>query len=269
VLLERDIGPRHADIAPLLDDLALVSVERGDPSTASGLQRRALVLRTAALGVGHPQVALTLEHLAETKRREGRLEEALLFAHRALATYEGLYGARHPDVARVLGRIGAIHRERGDARAADLYLGRALDIVDPDGAHRLNADDGGISGSPGASLLADVFAEMGVLRGRQGRFRIARRFLARAFRLYDGASNASPRQAEILLEMARTYRLEARRRMALAHLRVGLRLADELPRIPAVKAAIHEALGDWYAQAGMIAQADRHRSSARDLLAGS
>lgn len=257
LLLERAVGSRHEDIAPILDRLAVVSLELGDLQQAAAFEDRAIMIRTAAYGVDDPRVALNLEDLADVKMMEGRLDEAMRLARRVLALRQRTVGDRGAYVARALGRIGAIYREGGNLRLADLYLKRALELIGPDVLHARVDRDSGRTLLTRAREAARILTEAGVLRSEQGRYGAARRLLVCSFQLYTGQFDAAARQAEVLWRLAETYRREGRYRMALTHLRISLRLSQEVPRSPAAEARIREARDTVRREAGMEQRASR------------
>ncbi len=91
-VLERTLGPGHADTAWARRNLAdrLVELERFDEARAEA--ERALVGSEADFGRDHPYVASSAIALAQVMRELGRLDEALALDDRALAV-----GRAHPE----------------------------------------------------------------------------------------------------------------------------------------------------------------------------
>src|SRR5207245_9006927 len=64
---EKELGPDHAQVGRVLDDLGWLRHLRGDPAGGTPLLERALAIEEKALGADHPGVAETLARLAIVK----------------------------------------------------------------------------------------------------------------------------------------------------------------------------------------------------------
>ena len=69
---EAAYGPDHPDVAPDLNNLALILRDLGQPEQARPLQERALAIDEAAYGPDHPNVATDLSNLALILRDLGQ-----------------------------------------------------------------------------------------------------------------------------------------------------------------------------------------------------
>ena len=56
----------------MLNGLATIELERGHPTDAGQLYRRALVIKERVLGPGHPEIGVLLNNLAVTYRQTGQ-----------------------------------------------------------------------------------------------------------------------------------------------------------------------------------------------------
>ncbi len=110
-----------------INNLGVLSLNRGEDSAAEALFRRALELYEA-LGDETPQVSSTLNNLATALLYRGAFDEAEAFYRRGLEIRQRNLGRDHPDVATSLLGLGALQFARGDEAAAEPLLREALDI---------------------------------------------------------------------------------------------------------------------------------------------
>ncbi|CAN0277376.1 unnamed protein product, partial [Ascophyllum nodosum] len=61
---EEVLGPRHPDVASILNNLASLLESQGKYDDAEPLYKRALTIREEVLGPRHPKVAFILNNLA-------------------------------------------------------------------------------------------------------------------------------------------------------------------------------------------------------------
>jgi len=130
-LLRRALDPPPAEAAPraqILHDLADLHHERGEFAPADSLYRRAVALRTAALGAEHPLVAVSLRRRAGLLRLRGEWEEAEALLRRTLETFRVARGPRHPEVARTLSDLSVLLWHRGRRSEAETAIREALAI---------------------------------------------------------------------------------------------------------------------------------------------
>ncbi|HTI26999.1 MAG TPA: FxSxx-COOH system tetratricopeptide repeat protein, partial [Kutzneria sp.] len=133
------------DLAELLDATAVYEAVQRRAADAELLQRRALAITEAALGLDHPDTAIRLNNLAGSLWELGRAADAEPLQRRALAITEGALGPDHPDTAMMLDSLAVSLRALGRAADAEPLQRRALAITEatlgldhPDTAIRLN-----------------------------------------------------------------------------------------------------------------------------------
>jgi tetratricopeptide (TPR) repeat protein len=112
VLLERALhigeiayGADHSHVAAILNNLAWVLEDLGEPATARRLCVRSLHIYETAYGPDHPEVATALNTLAAALRMRGELVAGRSLLERALRIRETAYGADHPLVAITLNHL--------------------------------------------------------------------------------------------------------------------------------------------------------------------
>jgi serine/threonine-protein kinase len=102
---ERMLGPDHPVVSDPLNNLALVSGERGDFETELALLQRAQSIKERAYGPDHPEVATGLSNLAGTYDNLNRFAEALPLAERSLGIQER---ASAPDALSIAYSLSAL-----------------------------------------------------------------------------------------------------------------------------------------------------------------
>jgi tetratricopeptide (TPR) repeat protein len=108
-LAERDIGPDHPDLCPILEGLAELRIGDGDPQEAEPLYKRSLAIKERAFGPDHPVVAESLDNLAAYYEDLGQDAKAVTAYERLLAIREKSSGPEHPQVATVLDKIARLY----------------------------------------------------------------------------------------------------------------------------------------------------------------
>jgi tetratricopeptide (TPR) repeat protein len=118
-LVEAMRGADHPDVAAVLNNLALVHLDAGDPAAARPLLQRAEAIVTAGPDAERDPMRATLAtNLGWTARLEHRHDEARTQLERALAIGRATRGDRHPAQAYALDQLGALERELGHFDAA-------------------------------------------------------------------------------------------------------------------------------------------------------
>ena len=124
---ERELGPKHPEVAVSLYSLADMFIRKRELSTAEPLLRRALEIRVAAFGPDHPLVADTLDRLAFVCASQNNVSEATAFNDRALAIRQRIFGEQSRPVANSLyGRAISLGHQ-GKYREAEETAQRALE----------------------------------------------------------------------------------------------------------------------------------------------
>ncbi|NVM21890.1 MAG: tetratricopeptide repeat protein [Desulfobacterales bacterium] len=119
---ERVLGSRHADVATILNNLAMLYLSLGNYAQAEPMCKRALRIMKRSFGFGHPNVAVSLNNLAGVYHGLGDYVKAEALYKRALAINEKAFGSEHPDVATNLNNLAGLYRDLGEyAKAASLY----------------------------------------------------------------------------------------------------------------------------------------------------
>jgi CHAT domain-containing protein/tetratricopeptide (TPR) repeat protein len=142
-LTERQLGPNHTRVAPVLNNLAELYQAQGRYAEAEPLYERAIAIAEKTLGPDHPDVGKRFGNLAVMYLIQGRYAEAEPLLKRALVIDEKALGLDHPDVGRDLNNLAALYVDQGRyVEAEPLYkCGLAIDekTLGPD--HRDVATD--------------------------------------------------------------------------------------------------------------------------------
>ena len=124
----RDPARRRAGRQPRrsrdLHNLGGIEHARARYADGEPLARRAVALRTRALGPRHPAVAADVAALAAIVEARGRLTEAARLYRRALAVFRRVYGARSYEVGVNLAGLAGVFQARGRAAQAERVTGR-------------------------------------------------------------------------------------------------------------------------------------------------
>jgi tetratricopeptide (TPR) repeat protein len=122
-ITKKRLGEEHPDVAPSLNNLALLYDSQGRYSEAEPLYIQALALRRKLLGEEHPYVATSLNNLAALYDSQGRYSEAEPLYIQALALRRKLLGEEHPSVATSLNNLALLYRSQGRySEAEPLYI---------------------------------------------------------------------------------------------------------------------------------------------------
>lgn len=132
-LLEREIGPRHPDVANVLDGLASVRGDMGAYDEALELSRRALDILDGAPHGGAVVARLRARvaaHLADVYRALGQGDEAEEVLCCGLAVAESGLGRDDLDVGFLVNGLAELYGGQGRRAEAELLYGRALAIFE-------------------------------------------------------------------------------------------------------------------------------------------
>lgn len=142
-LSEATHGPGHEMTATLLNNLALVLRDCGEPSQARPLHRRALAVREAVFGPGHPEVAVSLGNLANVTSECGDPAGAIPLLERALAIRQAHFGEESSQAAQFMNNLGRQLHLAGQPGRARPLLERALALrerlLGPDNPNTANS----------------------------------------------------------------------------------------------------------------------------------
>jgi tetratricopeptide (TPR) repeat protein len=125
---EQAYGPDHSQVAPSLNDLAILCWCLGKYEQAEPLYRRALRIWEQSLGPDHPQVAALLNNLGFLYRDQGKYAEAEPHYLRALRIWEQSLGPDHPLVASALNTLALLYRDQGRYAEAGRLALQSLSI---------------------------------------------------------------------------------------------------------------------------------------------
>ncbi len=193
-LVEAMRGDRHPDVAAVLNNLALVRLDEGDPGAAETLLIRAeSILLAAEQGERTALLATIATNRGWAARLEHRPDDARRQLDRALEIGRATLGPRHPSLAYALDQLGGLERELGHWDAALERFAEAGELRDATlGANHPET----------ASTLVGM-ARVFLLQGTTDR---ARGALEAALRIVDAHPGAPRQRLEIealLVEVGR------------------------------------------------------------------
>jgi CHAT domain-containing protein/tetratricopeptide (TPR) repeat protein len=186
VIEERALGPKHADVATDLSNLAQLYESQESYAEAEPLYKRSLAIYEKTLGPDHPHVATVLSNLAELYRKNGRYAEAEALLKRSLAIREKVLGPDHPDVAIVLGNLAELYRKNGRNAEAEALLKRSLAIDEKELG-------------PEHADVAIVLGNLAGLYNKQGRYAEAEGLLKRSLAIDEKV--LGPEHADVATDL--------------------------------------------------------------------
>jgi serine/threonine-protein kinase len=127
-LFEKEWGPKHPEVAGVLNNIGLLLLDLDQPELALDHIRRSLSIRETALGPEHPEVGKMLNNLGLALAQAGRIDEAIASFERAHALRLRVLGPDHPDVAKPLANLAGVELERGRLLEAESHAASALAI---------------------------------------------------------------------------------------------------------------------------------------------
>ncbi|MGW7200160.1 tetratricopeptide repeat protein [Streptomyces chryseus] len=128
--LDRLSGTNSPELATLYHNIAGLAHARGDYAAAEDPARKAVAVRTEALGADHPDVAADCAALAPILLEIGAAEEAESLLREALQTFEKTYGADHYEVGIATGNLAAVIHQSGRPEEAKAHYERSLAILE-------------------------------------------------------------------------------------------------------------------------------------------
>ena len=125
--MEREtVGPQNWRLKDVLDNLALLELDRGDYSEAERNAKQALEMSRSLGGEEHPEVAKSLVYVALAGEFQGDAASVVPLLEQALAIRKKLFGPSHPDVIAAQVRLGEALMEDGKANEAEPVLREAV-----------------------------------------------------------------------------------------------------------------------------------------------
>ncbi len=105
---EKIFGPKHANTAAKLNNLAHLLSSQGDPANGKLLYERALAIHEDTLGAEHENTIMCLNNFAVALEGLDDLAGARSCAERALVASEKTLGQKHPETGRALNILGCV-----------------------------------------------------------------------------------------------------------------------------------------------------------------
>ncbi len=121
-------GPGHPRLVPMLNNLAAMHVETGEPARALPLLEEALEIRRRDMGEDSPGVANVLNTLGVVHRSLHDLGAAERVLRRSLDIRRRRLGEDHPKTATTLTNLAMVLDDAGDAASVEPLLREALDV---------------------------------------------------------------------------------------------------------------------------------------------
>lgn len=129
-IYEKTLGPEHAHVGTVLNNMAFCHYRRGQYAKAESLYVRSLKVIEKAGGPDHPMVATCLNNLALLYQGQGRYAEAEPLFTRSLDIRLRVLPPRHPDTASSLNNLATFYLARGRGGEAEPLLVQALGIYE-------------------------------------------------------------------------------------------------------------------------------------------
>ncbi len=116
-------GPRHYEVASLLNNLGSFAAARGEPARASEYFKESLALLESLLGPEHPDVAIICGNAGSAALAAGDHLQAEHLMTRALDLTRRALGPEHPEIARLHNNLASMHTRTGEwERALELHM---------------------------------------------------------------------------------------------------------------------------------------------------
>jgi serine/threonine-protein kinase len=236
---EKAHGPKHPDVAEVLEALGNVLADEGRYADARVRLERAVAIREEVLGPNHPRTASSRNDLGMLLRDLGKPKEALASLEQALAVYEETLGPEHADVGRILNNIGLAHADLNDNTGAEPFFRRALAIKEK-------------ALGPTHPSTALTLSNLGAVLVELGRAAEARPLLERAFEIQRASLGSNhPDLALPHHTLGAALRLEGKCKEAIPHFMEAKAIWEKTlgPEHPQTSAAYFD-LGVCYTDLG-------------------
>ncbi len=160
----KEVGISHPDYGLLLNNLADIEMDRGDPVAAAAFYRQAFPILEAALGTRHHLVGILLTNWAKAVYDLGNTKEAIKLVKRAIAIHADGAGDRSEATAVSLVFLSELYYGMGDNSNAIKVLSEAHDIYSEIFGENHNA-------------IASIRMNMGEISRRMKNYRDARKHI--------------------------------------------------------------------------------------------
>ncbi len=127
---ERVLGPDHAAVASVLNNLGNIDMVRGQAARAGENYARACALLREVHGPAHPDVGACLVNVASSASATGDKRRAVALYEAALANLEAALGEVHPAVASNLNNLAMVLADTGETARAKAMYQRALSLAE-------------------------------------------------------------------------------------------------------------------------------------------
>lgn len=113
--MEATLGPKHIEVAEILNSIGLVLKKRGDYDEAQTLYERAIKIIRDTFGPNqeHYKLGICYNNLADLDRERSNYDDALRIYRRALTIIEKTLGSEHSEAAEILHNIGQVQLQLG------------------------------------------------------------------------------------------------------------------------------------------------------------
>lgn len=129
-MVEKDLGPEHPHIVPLLINLARIFEFKGEYDKAEPLFLRAVALAEKVLKPEHPYFGASLNNLARLYVSKAEYNKAEALFLRAVDVREKALGPKHYDFATSLSDLATFYTRKGEYDKAEQLFLRALGIYE-------------------------------------------------------------------------------------------------------------------------------------------
>jgi CHAT domain-containing protein/tetratricopeptide (TPR) repeat protein len=242
---EKSLGPNHASLAPILNNLAGLYEAQGRYADAEPLYKREIAIYEKTFGTDHPNFARALSGLAVLYTHQARYGDAERLYIRVLAIREKALGPKHPDVATSLNDLAELYYHQGRYPEGEPLLKRSLAIRE------------NLLG-PNSSEVAETLNDLASFYIQESRYAEAESIFQRALAIEEKALGLDhPDLASVLNNLSGLYYDEGRYAEAGPLLKRSLEIMEKAlaPNHPNVAVALNN-LADFYYTQGRYANAE-------------
>lgn len=113
--LEESLGPKHIEVAEVLNSMGLLLKQKGDYNGAEIFYERAIKIIKDTFGPNqeHYKLGIYYNNLADLHRKPDDYDDALRVYRRALTIIEKTLGPEHSEAAEILHNIGRVQYQLG------------------------------------------------------------------------------------------------------------------------------------------------------------